>query len=52
MMRLEDFETDGLQDYAANLARNIESIEAALRKEKATLQAVQLELEVRARQEA
>jgi len=51
-MRLEEFETEGLLEYAANLARNIEVQEQALRKEKATLQAVQLELQVRERQGA
>jgi hypothetical protein len=51
-MRLEDFETEGLIEYLGNLQRNIEVQQKALDKEKATFRAVELELQIRSRQEA
>jgi hypothetical protein len=51
-MKLQDFETEGLIEYKENLERNIEIQERALNKEKATLMAVELELQIRERTEA
>jgi len=49
---LEGYETEDLLKYKEGLDRNIEAIEQALNKEKAALAAVNLELQVRERQEA
>ena len=51
-MNLADYETEGLHQYKANLERNIEVQSQALEKEKATLRVVEIELEIRERQEA
>jgi len=50
-MNLSDYETEGLLQYKENLERNIKSQETALNREKATLRVVEMELEIRERQE-